>query len=435
MFQIKRDEIRKWILIFLVSVGLILFISPIINAQSTTPPPESSTTTPPSSNCVATAPLKLQTKRVTLSGNNNSEAEVKLGDRIRVEVSGLGEAIDNNQIAPRKILLYLDGRVLKGIYGEPVGGDRLEFHLKRTNDSQDAWNIILGSPKEEQREITVGVGSLTKEFPSVKSSEPPTLNLTIFNRRSRIIYSVGILGVSIVFIILVATTPILRDSVPPNSVYSTKELTKSQQRPFSLGQCQMAFWFFLIISSFTFISWITHDYTNIITSQSLVLMGISATTGVSSVVIGNTKYAEMESQLQILKQEKDALDSEIKGLESQINALEQSNSLEEKKELLVPSKLEIEKKKAQIANKDNRINSLNQKLSLPVSKNFLLDILSDTNGISFHRFQILIWTLILGVIFLVEVWQNLTMPEFDTTLLTLQGISSGTYLGFKFPEQ
>jgi hypothetical protein len=27
------------------------------------------------------------------------------------------------------------------------------------------------------------------------------------------------------------------------------------------------------------------------------------------------------------------------------------------------------------------------------------------------------------------------MPEFDASLLTLMGISSGTYLGFKFPEK
>jgi len=27
------------------------------------------------------------------------------------------------------------------------------------------------------------------------------------------------------------------------------------------------------------------------------------------------------------------------------------------------------------------------------------------------------------------------MPEFDNTLLALMGISSGTYLGFKIPEQ
>jgi hypothetical protein len=30
---------------------------------------------------------------------------------------------------------------------------------------------------------------------------------------------------------------------------------------------------------------------------------------------------------------------------------------------------------------------------------------------------------------------GLTMPELSVTLLGLMGISSGTYIGFKFPEQ
>ena len=41
---------------------------------------------------------------------------------------------------------------------------------------------------------------------------------------------------------------------------------------------------------------------------------------------------------------------------------------------------------------------------------------------------------VLGVIFLVSVYNNLEMPEFSAGLLGLMGISSGTYLGFKVPE-
>ena len=40
----------------------------------------------------------------------------------------------------------------------------------------------------------------------------------------------------------------------------------------------------------------------------------------------------------------------------------------------------------------------------------------------------------LGILFLIGVWSRLSMPEFGGTLLGLMGISSGTYLGFKFPE-
>ena len=68
------------------------------------------------------------------------------------------------------------------------------------------------------------------------------------------------------------------------------------------------------------------------------------------------------------------------------------------------------------------------------SKGFILDILSDENGVVFHRFQMAVWTIVLGIIFVYSVWKHLAMRDFDPTLLALLGISAGTYLGFKFPS-
>jgi hypothetical protein len=69
------------------------------------------------------------------------------------------------------------------------------------------------------------------------------------------------------------------------------------------------------------------------------------------------------------------------------------------------------------------------------TKGFLTDIMSDENGISIHRFQMVGWTVILTLVFVHGVWTNLTMPEFSDTLLTLMGISSGTYIALKIPEK
>ena len=71
----------------------------------------------------------------------------------------------------------------------------------------------------------------------------------------------------------------------------------------------------------------------------------------------------------------------------------------------------------------------------PASRNLLLDILTDKNGITLHRLQIVMWTLALATIFVVQVFLNLTFPEFDPTILALMGLSSGVYLGFKIPER
>jgi hypothetical protein len=65
------------------------------------------------------------------------------------------------------------------------------------------------------------------------------------------------------------------------------------------------------------------------------------------------------------------------------------------------------------------------------SQGFLADLLSDGTGPSFHRYQMVLFTVILAVIFVAKVATNLAMPEFDSMLLGLMGISNGTYLGFK----
>jgi hypothetical protein len=70
------------------------------------------------------------------------------------------------------------------------------------------------------------------------------------------------------------------------------------------------------------------------------------------------------------------------------------------------------------------------------SMGFWQDLLNSRyqTGAGLHRLQLILWTMILTVIFLVSVYSKLSMPQLSPTLLALQGIASGTYLGFKFPE-
>jgi hypothetical protein len=64
------------------------------------------------------------------------------------------------------------------------------------------------------------------------------------------------------------------------------------------------------------------------------------------------------------------------------------------------------------------------------------DLVNDANGtVALDRLQIVVWTLVLSGIFLSSVIWDLTMPEFSATLLTLMGISSGTYIGFQLPQK
>jgi hypothetical protein len=133
----------------------------------------------------------------------------------------------------------------------------------------------------------------------------------------------------------------------------------------------MAFWFVLTIGSFLFI-WLITDAVDIITNTVLVLLGIGAATALGATIIDANKKAPVPGAGNIVPRP---------------------------------------------------------------SQGFWTDIMSDVNGVEFHRFQMVIWTVILGLVFLVSVWSRLSMPEFNATLLTLMGISSGTYLGFKIPER
>jgi hypothetical protein len=70
------------------------------------------------------------------------------------------------------------------------------------------------------------------------------------------------------------------------------------------------------------------------------------------------------------------------------------------------------------------------------SRGWWRDLITDVHGVvALDRLQIVVWTIVLSGIFLTSVVWDLTMPEFNTTLLALMGISSGTYLGFKLPHK
>ncbi len=92
-------------------------------------------------------------------------------------------------------------------------------------------------------------------------------------------------------------------------------------------------------------------------------------------------------------------------------------------------------KKAKLEAVEEKVTVLTKQATVRPCKSFWHDILSDTNGISLRRLQIFVWTIVLGIIFVREVYNGLAMPEFNGTLLALMGVSSGTYIGFKFPEQ
>lgn len=77
-------------------------------------------------------------------------------------------------------------------------------------------------------------------------------------------------------------------------------------------------------------------------------------------------------------------------------------------------------------------NSRNEPLQ--ASAGFWKDITTDAHGATLPRLQQIIWTLLFGLVFIQQMLTKLSMPDFDSSVLVLMGISAGTYLGFKVPE-
>jgi hypothetical protein len=179
----------------------------------------------------------------------------------------------------------------------------------------------------------------------------------------------------------------------------------------------MAWWFFLVAAAYCYL-WTVLGNRDSLTQGVLILTGVSAGTGLAASVIDASKRQQRDQ----LEQEKDHLTATMTALPVAIQA--------------APEPVVAAQLLAQQQHNSVRMAEVNSNLAAlpsPVgnSEGFFLDILRDETGISFHRFQMMAWTIILGLVFVSSVWRNFTMPDFSATLLGLMGISSGTYVGFK----
>lgn len=146
-------------------------------------------------------------------------------------------------------------------------------------------------------------------------------------------------------------------------------------KPYSLSRVQLAFWSLIIICAFIHLWSIEGFDPNAVSlgRTSLILLGVSAGTG----ILGRTIDGSEQSQV--------------------------------------------------------TAGTLTSRHQDTCSEGFWKDILSDQNGVSVHRFQNVIFTLILMISYIKSVSAGV-IPDFNDTLLALAGVSSGTYLGVKLNE-
>jgi hypothetical protein len=267
----------------------------------------------------------------------------------------------------------------------------LFFTLERSETSRNVWTVLLGQPTLSARSVDVSVGYPDRY--AVRSANA-TINLLAVAGGWFVFWVVIFVVMVVAFFFVSTRSNVLR--ADPIDFGPNEPIARG---PYSLARVQAAWWFFLIMAAYLFIGIVTGDFLTSINAMALGLLGIGAATVVGSAVIDSSKAEPTTTPAAALAQAKADLAAAPAGSPAATAA-------------------------------SNRIADLRK-----TSENLLMDVISDANGVVFHRFQSAAWTLVLGMVFVVEVYKNLGMPEFEGTLLGLQGLSAATYLGLKIPEQ
>lgn len=324
-----------------------------------------------------------------IRANPKAIESLGLRDTLTLNVDGLSKLLSVRDKTGQKMVLYLNGMELAKVYPEAVHLEKSEvrFPLERNQDNKNVWTKLLsGSLSSWSRPVQASVGF---------ENGYPIPSEYVLNLKS--IRKLGLIGfVTLIFFTGLVLWTFGRDTAALR-IYGPKS-------SYSLAFVQMTFWFFLVVSSYFLIWIITGDH-NTMNDSILILLGIGTGTALGARIIDGKNN---KGTLLIQK----ALQTELLRLQQQNDPLTASRQTE-------------------IA---QQLTAIDAKLSA-VSEGFMRDLLNDENGVSLHRLQIVVWTCVLGLVFIVRTYQDLAMPEFSGTLMALMGISSGTYLGFKLPGQ
>ncbi len=349
---------------------------------------------------------------------------VRLGDSIAIHVTGLplllaqADCLKKPGVSSGELILFLDGRPLTGLKPYPptdTTQETITFTLKRTEDAREAWTYILGKPRFDPRKTQVSVG--IQGFSAIEPGA--SVSFEILHSGWFTFWCLLFLGLVIGFFVLARKSDLLRD---------TSTSLTAARRPFSLARAQAAWWFFFVLASYLFIGIVLGDFSTSITDTVLVLLGISAGTTVGSAFIDSGKDTGDQQVIQdnkIASLEADLTQIAVDTAAAHATAVDATATAADR---AAAARTEAAKT-SEKAVKTSQLRKLRNE-----SEGFVLDVLSDANGVNFHRFQIAAWTIVLGIVFVTEVYRSLAMPEFSATLLSLMGISAGTYLGLKIPE-
>jgi hypothetical protein len=353
------------------------------------------------------------------------DGPVEIGKTIYVTIKNLKKYLDLPGKNVTEFKLYLDWIKIDQVEASfiPITGNEndgiLRFDIRHgdSDAAKKAWATLLGKPFTKGRGISapvkVSVG-YKQDPPAPLESGGPNGTLVIVSKLNLTLLIVVIALLLAGVVALVINTGIVRTPFPDIPL---------KERPYSLARMQIAFWFFLVASSFFFL-WVMTDRLDTLTGSVLVLIGISGTTYIVSAALSSPKDNEAFTKRKQLAENIANLKTTVEKLKDRISATPAPANLVDLQDDKMGKDVELLQLESEL---------VDSKESL-LSKGFVKDLISDGIGVSLPRFQIAVWTVLLGIVFVTSVLESMAMPQFDATLLGLMGISGGTYIGFKFPE-
>ena len=352
-----------------------------------------------------------------VSGPNKNPREVFLQDWLMVSVCNVETLIDLAENAQKPVTLFIEG-IDTGI--EPSGRDlqdgTLTFILDRNEQNKPLFQPLLYDPIGHPTAVLhVSVGIHGDKPLSRATGADTTLSLQKIIFEGYTLMWLAFVALVIAILVVSLRSDVLRDGPTIGGV----------KQPVSLGRTQMAWWFVLILTGFVFIWAVTGDRDTIPASL-LGLMGISAGTALAAVAIGSRGEGQANTRRKIIDAELLAIATASKDIDDRLA----DQTLASVHPILKEKKGELETRRGKLLAERATLTTLTE------SGGWWHDLITDDNGsIGLDRLQILVWTLILGFMFLWSVLNDLTMPVFSDTMLALMGISSGTYIGFKLPAK
>jgi hypothetical protein len=262
------------------------------------------------------------------------------------------------------------------------------FSIRDTPEDRSEWNK-LRNIHGELRPISISAAfdlegishtlptKLGSSLDSVSPGSPDQqFKFRIYSHWCALTFGVVYLLAIILFCWFAGVPNLLRDPDGP---------MRDGRHVFSLSRCQLAWWFFVILAAWIFL-WVVTSSRDTLNQTALIVTGIGSATALSGAVAGKVR-----------------------------------DSLTDAQKSLADVQVDVDKR---------------PKVCRTWFGAFLYDLLSDRDTVGFHRFQLLVWNIILGFVFLWETWSDFTMPEFNSTLLALLGLSAATFVGMKMtPEK